>query len=282
MKIERSDLALLRTLELGIDPTRKIPDRVLKLKEAGIIESFGLRLFLPLLLGGRWFFIIFRISGANSEIVNTFDFPIEIGINRSIPDGKLPDLTISLFTQDPEKEEAILRERRPGYFEKKILNEYDFPIALPLSSEETEILKVMFDDPLTPINSIATRLSLSPSVVRSKLSKLLLDVNQKGIISIVPSINWTKIKSMLHLHIGIETGLNDNMLKERLVDVGLDSAGWYRGTIHQLEFDLWEPKELITVIDKIVKIKDIKLVGLLIALRSVVIDHWIRPLIEKI
>jgi len=139
----------------------------------------------------------------------------------------------------------------------------------------------MFDDPLTPINSIATRLSLSPSVVRSKLSKLLLDVNQKGIISIVPSINWTKIKSMLHLHIGIETGLNDNMLKERLVDVGLDSAGWYRGTIHQLEFDLWEPADLTDILEKLKQIRDIKLVGLLIAKRSIVIDSWLADLMKK-
>jgi hypothetical protein len=71
------------------------------------------------------------------------------------------------------------------------------------------------------------------------------------------------------------------MIKKRLAEIGLATAGWYQSTVYQLELDLWEPKDLITITDRLARIRDVRLAGLLIALRSLVIDRWVGDVIEK-
>ncbi|RKX71308.1 hypothetical protein DRP53_02110 [candidate division WOR-3 bacterium] len=280
MKVGREEVRLLRDLERGVDLTREFPGRINTLIEAGIIESFGIRLFLPLLIGGRWSLALFKISGLQTDPLHKIEFPIELGQNRSIPAGLLPELTITCYAQDPKEELARIKELKPEYVELEILREFDFPIAFPLSTEEKAIIEVLIEKPLSTINEIATKLSISSAQVRAKLSRLQLDENQKGVMTIVPTINWSRIENFIHLHIGVETGLSEEMIQGRLKEIGLESAGWYRATIYQLEFDLWEPIGLVQILRRLSDIPDLRLAGLLIAERSIVQDHWIRRVVE--
>lgn len=282
MKIEKKDLEFLRKLELGIDLTKGVPDQIRIFEESEIVDSFGIRLFLPPIIGGKWFFILARISGLDKRIVEKFEFPIEMGINLSIPENVFPELTISYYTQDPKKEDEIIADMKPVHYETTILNEYDYPICMPLSHEEINILEILLETPIITMKDIATKLDLSPATVRAKLSRLQLDENNKGFLTVVPSINWFKIENFVHLHIGIDSGLSHEMFKERLKDFNLAIAGWYRGTIYQLEYDLWEPTGLNKVLHRLKTIKDTKLAGLLIAQKSIVVDHWISGLIRDI
>ncbi|HIE05906.1 MAG TPA: winged helix-turn-helix domain-containing protein [bacterium (Candidatus Stahlbacteria)] len=281
MIIRRKDLEFLRKLELGIDLIKKLPDQIAKFEKTKVIDSFGIRFFLPPLIGGKWYFVLSRISGVTEDVINKLEFPVEMGVNISIPDGLLPEITVSYYTQDPEKEELVLKGQKPAYIETKILNEYDYPICLPLSQEEIKIVEILLQTPLISIKDLATELNLSPATIRAKLSRLQLDKNRKGMLMIVPSINWSKIENFIHLHIGVETGISQEMVNERIKDLKLASAGWFRGTIYQLEFDLWEPADLTDILEKLKQIRDIKLVGLLIAKRSIVIDSWLADLMKK-
>lgn len=282
MRIEKKDLEFLRKLELGIDLTKGIPDQVKGFQSAKIIDSFGIRFFIPPVIGGKWYFVLTRINGIDKQFVDTLEFPVEMGVNLSIPGGLLPEITISYYTQDPRKEEDVIKGFKPGYLEAKVLNEYDYPICLPLSQEEVKIIEVLIKEPIITMREIATKLNLSPATVRAKLTRLQIGEGKRGFINIVPSINWSRIENFNHLHIGIETGLSQEMLAERIKDFALATAGWYRGTICQLEFDLWKVTDLNNILKKISSIKDLRLAGLLFAQRSIVIDRWISNLIKEI
>ena len=109
MRIEKKDLEVLRKLELGLDLIKGIPDQIKKFESEKVIESFGIRFFLPQIVGGKWFFVLVRMNGIDSNMVERLEFPVEMGINLSIPKDLLPTLTTSFYTQDPKHEEEIIK-----------------------------------------------------------------------------------------------------------------------------------------------------------------------------
>jgi DNA-binding Lrp family transcriptional regulator len=301
MILERDDVAALRLAELrGWFPTdgeitaaglkaADFAERLRRLCSLGIIRGFKTTLVVPPLLGGDWVWAAVLANarsglGLANALAARLPFVSEIVLNASLPDGVGPNLAVLFYSRDFDKEAEFIRNA-PGidYHEVYRVAEYSFPVALPLSKDEKELVRYLVENPDSEIAEVGSALERTPTWVRAKLDRLLWsETNRTGVLRVLPEVNWSPVENFGHFHFLIETGHRPNQLQRLLGEAGLAvvfGGKTYRDRFVQVEGDVWGIGKLLDTVAYLDQISGIRVAGVLWNREVVINAKWVPGLV---
>jgi hypothetical protein len=190
MILEKGDVAALRLAEqrgwfptdgevtaAGLKPA-DYAERLRRLCSLGIIRGFKTTLVVPPLLGGDWVWAAVLANaksglGLANALVARLPFVSEIVLNASLPDRVGPNLAVLFYSRDFDKEADFIRNA-PGieYHEVYRVADYSFPVALPLSRDEKELVRYLVEHPESEIAGVGAAMQRPQTWVRAKLDRL--------------------------------------------------------------------------------------------------------------
>ncbi len=303
MILEPLDVAVLRIAELyglfvnlselalaGLD-WDAYRERVNRLMASGILRSFHLTLVVPPFLGGRWVWGAARAkTKANPEAVARkltarLPFVTEIVLNASLPPKVGPNLALLFYSRDFETERRFIHSvAELQDVEVFKVQEFSYPVALPLSSEEKEFVKFLLENPAQPPDTLASALNKEERWVRARLDRLIWrESNPAGIIRIQSSINWSACDNFGHFHFLLETGYTPEELAKLLTDQGFKIVLGGRlmgGKLIGVETDVWGIGELFKKIELLEGINGVKVAGLLYNQEVIINNGWVKNLLR--
>lgn len=284
-----TDTSELTQVGLDWDGYQKHLNRLIALR---VIRSFHLTLNIPLFLGGKWIWAaVLAKTAATPEavamkLVERLPFVTEIVINTALPSGIGPNLALLFYSRDFETESRFIQSL-PEVKEVELfrVQEYLFPVALPLSLEERDLLQFLSANTTQPPSAIGKALGKEEKWVRAKLDRLLWrESNPTGMISLHASINWTVSANFGHFHFLLETGYNSDQLKKLLTGASfklvLEGKPISRRFIG-VEADVWGVADLLAKVEFLEKIKGIKVAGVLYNREVIINDQWVKNFLRS-
>lgn len=264
--------------------------RLERLIALGVIRSFHLILVVPPFLGGKWAWgaVMAKTAAAleavAQKLVGRLPFVTEIVLNTGLPVGIGPNLALLFYSRDFETETGFIqRFAEVSEVEVFRVQEFLFPVALPLSAEERKLLQVLSGDATQPPSAIAKALGQGEKWVRAKLDRLLWrESNPTGVIAIHASINWTVIANFGHFHFLLETGYRPEQLVKLLAGQGFELVLGGRLISRRfigVEADVWGVADLLARVDFLEGIKGIKVAGVLYNREVIINDQWVKNLL---
>ncbi|MCX8015082.1 MAG: hypothetical protein N2748_03605, partial [candidate division WOR-3 bacterium] len=166
---------------------------------------------------------------------------------------------------------------------------YNYPLARIFTSEERQLLKIFFENPLAEFEKIAEICQKNPMWVKSKLEKLIWNPqNLDGVILVLPEIDYKRIANFAHCHFLLSreqlTLADDasslNELKTLGFDVILDGR-LISGRYLQIETDIWGFNDLIAKKIFLENYQGLKVKGIIIAEEMRIVSDWAKKLIES-
>ena len=301
MIVERNDLAALRLAEArGWFPTEgevaraglkppEYAERLRRLCELGIIRSFKTTLVVPPLLGGDWVWAAVlanakRDLGLANALAARLPFVSEIVLNASLPEKVGPNLAVLFYSRDFEKEAEFIRNA-PGieYHEVYRVAEYSFPVALPLSSDEKELVRYLVEHPDSVIVDVGSALGRTPTWVRAKLDRLLWsETNRNGVLRVLPEVNWTSVENFGHFHFLLETGHRADQLERLVGEAGLAvvfGGKTYQNQYVQVEGDIWGIGKLLDTVTFLDQIAGVRVAAVLWNREVAINAKWVPGLV---
>ena len=298
MIIDPIDLNPIRQLELqGTIPvqefrskfhiTRKeILLRVKNFEDSGLIESYGFKLFLPGLYGGKWYWAC--IAGdATSRFKSEERVPFleEKVENMAFPSGVCPNLSLLFYTKNL-REINLLSNKLSGmrYTEVYKIGEYDVTMPRVMLEQDWQILADLCGNKSIDYAGINAITNYPKSDQEIQLSRLIWTrKNRQGIMSIAPNFNWSVIKNYMHIHVAVVTKLRVKELRRLLKDIGYvgNIASRFKKRYLQVEFDMWGFSDLKTIIHRLSQIDKLSVEGCAFAYRNTVFDDWVKEYIEQ-
>jgi DNA-binding Lrp family transcriptional regulator len=301
MILERNDVAALRLAEArgwfptdsevtaaGLKPA-DYAERLRRLCTLGIIRGFRTTLVVPPLLGGDWVWAAVLANaksglGLANALAAKLPFVSEIVLNASLPDGVGPNLAVLFYSRDFDKEAEFIRNA-PGidYHEVYRIAEYSFPVALPLSKDEKELVRYLVEHPDSEISEVGSALGRTPTWVRAKLDRLLWsDTNRTGVLRVLPEVNWAPVENFGHFHFLIETGHRPDRLAKLIGEAGLSvvfGGKAYRDRYVQVEADVWGIGRLLDTVAFLDQIAGVRVAGVLWNREVVINAKWVPGLV---
>ena len=298
MIIDPIDLNLIRQLELqGTIPvqefmskfhiTRKeILLRVKNFEDSGLIQSYGFKLFLPGLYGGKWYWAC--IAGDATPRFKGEDkvpFLEEKVENMAFPSGVCPNLSLLFYTKNL-REIKRLSDKLAGmkYAEVYTIGEYNITMPRVMLQEDWQTLADLCGKKSIDY-ALINRMTNHPKSDREiQLSRLIWTRNNRqGIMSIAPNFNWSVIKNYMHIHVAVVTKLRVKDLRRLLKEIGHVSniASHFKKRYLQIEFDVWGFSDLKTIIYQLSQIDKLSVEGCAFAYRNTVFDEWVKEYIEQ-
>lgn len=298
MIIDPIDLKLIRLLELqGSIPINEIIGkfqiteeeiflRIKNFEDSGFITSYGIKLFLPGIIGGKWYWGCIA-SEATPRFKAEKSIPNleEMVENLTFPAGVSPDVSLLFYTADLKETYKIIN-KIPGikYTEIYKISEYNIKVPKVLLKEDWQVI-VQLNDGLSKldyakINSIINKPDSENEV---KLSRLIWSKkNKKGIISIFPSFNWSVIKNYLHLHLAVTTKMRIKELRRIVNKLGFSGniASRFKKRYIQLEFDIWGFSDMQTIFSALRDVAKLTIEGYSFAYKNTVYNDWIEKYIK--
>lgn len=299
--LEPVDLEILRTAEgrgcfiddvdlgrLGLDEM-EYHRRLQGLVTGGLIRSFHLTLVVPLLLGGNWVMVAVQVKtdeprSVAQEFMSRLPFVTEIFINSSLPGGVGHDLALIFYSRDFETETRFIQNfMPPSDFEIFRVEEYTFPVSLPLSREELAFVRLLYRTPRLSREEIAQAFGQSESWVKTKVTRLLWSPsNPSGIFRIQPHIDWTACANYGHFHFLLETGHRSEMVKKLLREEGFELVRGGRevnGKYVEVEADVWGVANLLERVRFLNRINGVRVAGVLYNQEIIINDGWVEKII---
>ncbi len=297
MIIDPIDLKILRHLEIqGYVPIDEIINkfhisqdeiflRIKNFEEKGLINSYGTKLFIPAIIGGKWYRGCgFVDADIEPEIPRIYPLTEEVIINTTIPQGILPSYSYFFYARDLKDSYRVLNKARGvRYLEIYKIAEYNISIAQELTKEEWRLLYQLICSKIN-FSRIYEILEKPATEGDVRLARLILNrKNRRGIFSIFPNINWSVVKNFAHIHLGITTRMRSNELRRFLKQhlIPADIFYKYRKKYLQLEFDLWGFSDLYKFIEQVKKERRITIHCISIASRNEICDDWIKTFIKE-
>ena len=301
MILERNDVAALRLAEArGWFPTdgevaavglesAEYGERLRRLCSFGIIRGFKTTLVVPPLLGGDWVWAAVLASakrdlGLANALATKLPFVTEIVLNTSLPEKVGPNLALLFYSRDFEKEAEFIRNT-PGieYHEVYRIAEYSFPVALPLSQDEKELVRHMVEHPDSGIAEVGSEMGRNPTWVRAKLDRLLWGENNRtGVLRVLPEINWTPVENFGHFHFLLETGHRPDQLGRLVSEAGLTvvfGGKTYQNRYVQVEADVWGIGNLLDKVAYLDQIAGVRVAAVLWNREVVINTRWVPGLV---
>jgi len=301
MIIEKSDVGALRLAEArGWFATEgeiagaelgaaEYGERLKRLQSAGVIRGFKTALAVPPLLGGDWVWAAVlatarRDLGVANALAARLPFVSEIVLNASMPERLGPNLAVLFYSRDFDTEAEFIRSTAGlEYQEVHKVAEYSFPVAMPLSSDEKELVRYLIAHPDSDVAAVANGMSREAVWVRTKLDRLLWsETNRSGVLRVQLELNWSVVQNFGHFHFLLETGHRPEQLT-RLVSAdgfSLVMGGTpYRNRYVQVEADVWGVGRLMDLVTFLDQIEGIRVAGVLWNRAVVVNTKWVDGLL---
>lgn len=299
MIIDPIDLKLIRLLELhGSIPINEIIAkfhiteeeillRIKNFEDSGFISNYGMKLFLPGIIGGKWFW-----GCIASE--TTFRFKPEYSVshleeiveNLTFPAGVCPNVSLLFFTQKLRETYKIIN-RTPGikYAEIYKINEYNIKVPKILLQDDWQLVTQLYDRlpklDYVKIHSLINEPELDDDV---KLSRLIWSKkNRKGVILIFPNIDWSIIKNYMHLHLAVTTKMRIMELRRIVNKLGFSGniTSRFKKRYIQLEFNVWGFSDMQTIFGELKQIRRLTIEGYSFAYKNTIYNDWIKEYIRK-
>ena len=301
MILERNDVAALRLAEargwfptdgevaaVGLKPADYV-ERLRRLCSFGIIRGFKTTLVVPPLLGGDWVWAVVLASakrdlGLANALAARLPFVSEIVLNACLPEKVGPNLAVLFYSRDFDKEAEFIRNA-PGieYHEVYRIAEYSFPVALPLSKDEKELVRHLVEHPDSVIAEIGAEMGRDPVWVRAKLDRLLWsDANRTGVLRVLPEVNWAPVENFGHFHFLLETGHRPDQLARLVGDAGLRvvfGGKTYQNRYVQVEADVWGIGKLLDTVAFLDQIAGVRVSAVLWNREVVINAKWVPGLV---
>jgi len=299
--LEKGDVAALRLAEArgwfptdaevtaaGLKPS-DYGERLRRLCSFGIIRGFKTTLVVPPLLGGDWVWAAVLASakrdlGLANALAARLPFVSEIVLNASLPEKVGPNLAVLFYSRDFDKEAEFIRNA-PGieYHEVYRVAEYSFPVALPLSGDEKQLVRYLVEHPESGIAEVGSDLDRSPTWVRAKLDRLLWsDTNRTGVLRVLPEVNWTAVENFGHFHFLLETGHRPDQLGRQVRDAGLTvvfGGKTYQDRYVQVEADVWGIGKLLDTVAFLDQIEGVRVAAVLWNREVLINAKWVPGLV---
>ena len=301
MILEKNDVAALRLAEargwfptdgemaaVGLKPA-EYAERLRRLCSLGIIRGFKTTLVVPPLLGGDWVWAAVLASakrdlGLANALAAKLPFVSEIVLNTSLPEKVGPNLALLFYSRDFEKEADFIRNA-PGieYHEVYRVAEYSFPVALPLSKDEKELVRYLVKHPDSGIVEVGSEMGRNPTWVRAKLDRLLWSVtNRTGVLRVLPEVNWAPVENFGHFHFLLETGHRPDQLERLVGEEGLSvvfGGKTYHNRYVQVEADVWGIGKLLDKVTYLDQIAGVRVAAVLWNREVVINAKWVPGLV---
>jgi hypothetical protein len=301
MILEKDDVAALRLAETrgwfptdsevtaaGLKPS-DYAERLQRLRSLGIIRGFKTTLVVPPLLGGDWVWAaVLANSKSGLGLANALSarlpFVSEIVLNASLPENVGPNLAMLFYSRDFDKEADFIR-KAPGidYHEVYRVAEYSFPVALPLSKDEKELVRYMVEHPESGIPEVGSAMNRNPIWVRAKLDRLLWsDTNRTGVLRVIPEVNWAPVDNFGHFHFLIETGHRPDQLGPLVSEAGLSvvfGGKTYRDRYVQVEADVWGIGKLLDTVAFLDQTAGVRVAAVLWNREVLINSKWVPGLV---
>ena len=298
MIIDPIDLKLIRQLELqGSITTNEIVNkfhitkeeillRVKNFEDSGFINNYGIKLFLPRIIGGKWYWVCAAIECTPKfRPEKTVPYIEESVENLTFPRGIGPDVSLLLYTQAPkEVYKRIYKTPEVKYVEIYKVDEYNVSVPkILLKSDWQLIAKLIVMSKLNydKINALVYEPHSEPEI---KLSGLIWSKNNpKGIISILPNFNWSIIKNYSHLHLAIATKIRSKDVRKVINELGFSAniISRFKKRYLQIEFDSWGFSDLQNIITSFRAIDKMTIEGCSFAHRNIIYTDWIKNFINE-
>ncbi len=304
MKIDQIDLKIIRQIEShGLNSlnyltrhlslsVETIRGRIRKLEDNGFIGRYVATLFYPPILGGEWHWALAQMEtrkpllDLERELQRIIPFTTEISYHQYIAIGSCPNVTVLFYTKELRKTLIELRRLKGiDYVEVYKIKKYSFPVKRELSQIEWWILNGLVQHPNSAIEDLAEHVSLTDKEVSAKLGSLLWnEENRRGIVLILPNLDWTKITNFTHLHVGLETSLKEAQLTRLLKARRLNSVPytpWFKKKYFQVEADIWELQQLLRFFTALRKIKNIDIMGVVMVSELKIFEAGVGKFIQN-
>lgn len=301
MILEKIDVAALRLAETrgwfptdgemtaaGLKPT-EFAERLRRLISLGVIRGFKTTLVVPPLLGGDWVCAAVLVNsrsglGLANALAAKLPFVSDIVLNSSLPDQVGPNLAVLFYSRDFDKEADFIRSA-PGidYHEVYCVAEYSFPVAMPLSKDEKDLVRYLVEHPESGIPEVSKALDRTQTWVRAKLDRLLWsDANRTGVLRVLPELNWAQVENFGHFHFLIETGHRPDRLERLVSEAGLRmvfSGRTYRDRYVQVEGDIWGVGRLLDTVAFLNQIAGVRVAAVLWNREVTINARWVPGLV---
>jgi hypothetical protein len=301
MILEKSDVAALRLAEArgwfpndsevtaaGLKPA-DYAERLRRLCSLGIVRGFKTTLVVPPLLGGDWVWAAVLASskrglGLANALAAKLPFVSEIVLNASLPDKVGPNLSVLFYSRDFDKEADFIRNATGNdYHEVYRVAEYSFPVALPLSKDEKELVRYLVEHPESGIAEVGSALTRTAAWVRAKLDRLLWsDTNRTGVLRVLPEVNWAPVENFGHFHFLLETGHRPERLGRLVGEAGLTvvfGGKTYQNRYVQVEADVWGIGTLLDTVAFLDQIAGVRVAAVLWNREVVINAKWVPGLV---
>jgi DNA-binding Lrp family transcriptional regulator len=296
--IDPIDLKLIRQLELeGSVAINEITNkfhiteeeihlRIKNFEDSGFIDSYGLKLFLPKITGGKWFYVLVAVeSTPKFKPEKSIAYLEEIVENITYPRGVCPDISLLLYTQDLNNTYRKMY-KTPGVKYAEVYKAGEYNVTVPqvlLKNDWENIAKLFVMSKLnyTKINEILTK---PKSETEVKLSSLIWSKkNRKGIISVSPNFNWSIIKNYTHLHLAVATKMRTKDLRKIMNKIGCSAniTSRFKKKYLQVEFDIWGFNDLQNIISPLQEIPKLTIEGSSFAHKNSICKEWIKNYINE-
>ncbi len=301
MILEKSDVVALRLAEArgwfptdgelaktGLKPA-DYAERLRRLCSLGVIRAFKTTLVVPPLLGGDWVLAAVLASARDSlglanSLAGKLPFVTEVVLNSSLPEKVGPNLALLFYSRDFENEAEFVRNASGlEYHEMYRVAEYSFPVALPLSKDEKELVRFLVKNPGSAIPEIGSAMGRNPVWVRAKLDRLMWgETNRTGVLRVVPEVNWAAVENFGHFHFLLETGHKPDQLERLVAEEGLSlvlGGKTYQNRYVQVEADVWGIGKLLDTVTFLDQIAGVRVAAVLWNREVVVNARWVSGLV---
>lgn len=302
MILEKPDVAAIRLCEnRGMFPTEgELADaglsagdyaqRIHSLSAQKVIRSMRASLVVPPLLGGDWVWAgvlanVARPLGVANSLTRRLPFVTEVILNAGLPARIGPDLALLFYSRDFDTEARFIQSAEGmEHHEVYRVAEYSFPIPMPLSGEERELLRLLVRSPGSDIAGLSEALGREQPWVRAKFDRLYwTERNRSGVVRVQPEIDWTKVENFGHFHFLLETGHRPEQLYRMVAERGFElvlGGKTFRDRYVQVESDVWGIADLMERVTYLNQIVGIRVAGVLWNECVSVHTDWAAGLLE--
>jgi DNA-binding Lrp family transcriptional regulator len=301
MRIDPTDLKLLRAIEWGgiiacnsavkelkLDET-DVRERLERLRREGLVKGLKATIFVPPFLGRDWVWgctlIQARRPAAVADAIRRkIPFVTEVLYNTSLPAGIGYNLSVLFYATDfPEVEKFLSEIRDIDYVEVYEIGRYSFPLAQSFSADEMHLLRSVAEHPDADLALLAKLTRKPLNWVQTKLEALVWDPdNTKGVILVVPEIDWRRAENFAHIHFLLETSVAPDSVVTELKKQGFTSVfegRRYRKKYLQLEADVWGFEDLRAKKAALDATQGVSLSGILMSEDNTVVTEWVSGLL---
>lgn len=299
MIIDPIDLKIIRQLELY--GSVSIPDligkfhitkkeillRIKNFEDCKFIDGYGLKLFIPRIVGGRWYWGAIALqTDHNFRVKKSIPLLEEIVENLAFPKGVCPDLSLIFYTQNLKDAYKIIN-KTPGvkYAEVYKIGSYNIQVKKVLLKEDWRLISELYERlPELSYNDINRLLNAPKDEAEIKLARLVwTGKHKKGIIAIFPNFDWSAVQNYLHLHIAVTSKIRIRELRKIVNRLGCcgNITARFKKRFIQLEFDLWGFAEMQTILSSLKDIKKITVEGYSLAYKNKIYNDWFKDYLAQ-